>query len=99
MLCRALKHVSGLQAKLGEEQDSLSARYTECDQLRRIASDRDVTLDQMQFQLTDMASERDCAIGDHTTRRDRMASLLYGELSATPTKVGPSTHTPVPATP
>uniref|UniRef100_A0AAV1VCE8 Uncharacterized protein n=1 Tax=Peronospora matthiolae TaxID=2874970 RepID=A0AAV1VCE8_9STRA len=98
-LCRALKHVSGLQAELGEAQDSLSARSTKCDQSRRIVSNRDVTLDQMRVQLADVASERDCAIQDHTTLRDRMASLVSGDTSATPTRVESSTHTLVHSTP
>uniref|UniRef100_A0AAV1U537 Uncharacterized protein n=1 Tax=Peronospora matthiolae TaxID=2874970 RepID=A0AAV1U537_9STRA len=96
-LCRALKQVSGLQDELGEAQDSLSARSAECDQLRRFVSDRDVTLDQTRVQFADVAFERDCAIRDHTTLRDRMASLVSGDTSAKPTKVGSSTHTPVPA--
>uniref|UniRef100_A0AAV1U6X4 Uncharacterized protein n=1 Tax=Peronospora matthiolae TaxID=2874970 RepID=A0AAV1U6X4_9STRA len=98
-LCRALKQVSWLQDELGEAQGSLSARSAECDQLRRILSDRDVTLDQMRVQLADAAFERDRAIRDHTTLRDRMALLVSGDTSATPTKVGSSTHTPVPAPP
>uniref|UniRef100_A0AAV1UTC4 Uncharacterized protein n=1 Tax=Peronospora matthiolae TaxID=2874970 RepID=A0AAV1UTC4_9STRA len=98
-VCRALKHVSGLQAELSEAQDSLFARSAECDHLHRIVSDRDVTLDQMRVQLTDVASEHGRAKLDHTTLRDRMASLMSGDTSATPTKVGSSTHTPVPATP
>uniref|UniRef100_A0AAV1TLA8 Uncharacterized protein n=1 Tax=Peronospora matthiolae TaxID=2874970 RepID=A0AAV1TLA8_9STRA len=98
-LPRALKQVAGLAAELGVALDSLSTRSAECDQLRRIASDRDVTLDQMRVQPTDVASERDRAIRDHTTLLDRMASLVSGDTSATPTKVVLSTHTPVFATP
>uniref|UniRef100_A0AAV1UA57 Shugoshin C-terminal domain-containing protein n=1 Tax=Peronospora matthiolae TaxID=2874970 RepID=A0AAV1UA57_9STRA len=98
-LCRALKQVSGLQAELGEAQDSLSARSANCDQLRRIKSDRDVSLDHMRVRVADVALERDRELRDNTTLRDRMASLVSGDTSATPSKVGSSTNTPVPATP
>uniref|UniRef100_A0AAV1SY56 Uncharacterized protein n=1 Tax=Peronospora matthiolae TaxID=2874970 RepID=A0AAV1SY56_9STRA len=53
----------------------------------------------MRVQLADVASERDRAIQDHTTFRDRKATMVSGVNSATPTKVGLSTHTPVPANP
>ena len=81
-LRRALKTLSRLQSDLSEAQDSLSARSAECDQLRGIVSDRDVALDQMRIQLADLASERDRAINDHTTLRDRMTSLVTGDSSA-----------------
>ena len=97
-LCRALNQVSGIRAELGEAQDSLSARSDECDQLRRLVSDRGITVDHMRVQLAVVASERDRAIRDHTTLRDRMASLVSGNTSTTPTKVGSSSHMPVPAT-
>uniref|UniRef100_A0AAV1T2G4 Uncharacterized protein n=1 Tax=Peronospora matthiolae TaxID=2874970 RepID=A0AAV1T2G4_9STRA len=87
-MCRALKQVSGLQAELGEAQDSLSAGSAECDQLRRIVSYRDVTLDQMRVHLADVVSIRDRAIRDHLTIRNRMALLVSGKSSVTPTEVG-----------
>ena len=93
-LCRALKQVSGLQAELVEVQDSLSARSAECEKLRRIASDRDVTLCQVRVQLADMTSERDHAIEDHASLRQRMASLVSGDVSTAPTTGGSSAPAP-----
>ena len=85
-LRRALKTIPKLQSDLSEAQDSLSTRSDECDQLRGIVSDRDVALDQMRTQLADLASERDRAMHDHTTLRDRMASLVTGNSSAASSK-------------
>ncbi|KAL0579668.1 hypothetical protein ABG067_008627, partial [Albugo candida] len=83
-LCRALKQVSELQAELVEAHDFVSARSAKCEKLRRIVSDRDVTLGHVRAQLADMASDRDHAIEDLATLRQRMASLVSGDASTAP---------------
>ena len=84
---RSVERAKKLQVELRREKANVADRYSEHARLRRMLLDRDFFITQWRFQLPSLTAERDRAVRDQRTLRDRITSLVTDDP---PTDLDPS---------
>ena len=91
-LCRSVNRIGELQVKLCQEPENVADQSSKLARLRRDLLDRDSVLTQLRFKLSNLTAERELAIQDHRTLRDRMTSLVTGDLVPISTPMADRSH-------